>query len=264
MFCPNAVARSYYATFVMNPRPWACIALLLGAACASTAPAAGGGGGGEVAVIRHVDRVAAASASVPLAGARCRGRTGSCACRSGGGADDEESDPPPPGRKRFEVRLAADAGEATLESATLGRLQASGPQEACFYIDVDAGGSAAFTFVARADRPASGVAPRLRVAEYGPKGPWWYEVVAVDCIGPQGRCDRQGADAWSARTVKQRKRGRLDPCGSAVVSGLAWETSGGQADRDGGLFRDLTVRFTMEVKKFATQFAPGATECVPK
>ena len=31
-----------------------------------------------------------------------------------------------------------------------------------------------------------------------------------------------------------------------------------------GFFRDFTVTFEMEVKKFATQFAPGSTECVPK
>jgi hypothetical protein len=49
-----------------------------------------------------------------------------------------------------------------------------------------------------------------------------------------------------------------------VVHKLRWDSSGGQSDRDGGLFRELTVRFALEVKKFATQFAPGSTECVPK
>jgi hypothetical protein len=237
----------------------AAVFFFLGTGCASAA--AKDTGAGDVAVVRHVDRVEGASASVPLAGARCRGRTGSCACRA---ADEAETDPPAEGRKRFEIRLSADGGTAALESATLGRFQSAGPQEACFYVDMPGGTSADWAFVARADRPQNGVGPRLRVAEYGPKGPWWYDVIAIDCVGQQGRCDRQGVDTWSARTVKQRKRGRLEPCGSAVVTGLAWETSGGQADRDGGLFRDLTVRFTMEVKKFATQFAPGSTECIPK
>src|SRR4051812_36128321 len=118
MFCPNPVARSYYATFVMNPRPWACIALLLGLACGSSSRA--GTSGGDVTAIRHVDRAAGGSAWVPLAGARCRGRTGACSCRTGAD-DDVESDPPAQGRKRFELRLAADGGVATLESATLGR-----------------------------------------------------------------------------------------------------------------------------------------------
>jgi len=160
--------------------------------------------------------------------------------------------------------MAADGGEAVLDSATLGRFQAAGPQESCFYVDVPAGGQHEVAFTARATRPQEGLAPRLQMAEYGPAGPWWYDIVAVECTGPTGRCNRAGIDTWAARTSTQRKRGRLDPCGSAVVSKLLWETSGGQAERDGGLYRDLTVRFAMEVKKFATQFAPGSTECIPK
>ena len=85
----------------------------------------------------------------------------------------------------------------------------------------------------------------------------------MKCDGPQGKCDRQAADAWGA-AARQRKRGRLDPCGSTVLTKLNWDASGGQSQRDGGLFRDFAVRFTWEVKKFATQFAPGETECVPK
>jgi hypothetical protein len=82
----------------------------------------------------------------------------------------------------------------------------------------------------------------------------------VRCDGPNRRCNRDGADAWSAE-VKTRKRGRIDPCGSTVISRLTWDTSGGTSDRELGLFRDFTVKFTMEVKKFATQFHPGAPEC---
>ncbi len=101
------------------------------------------------------------------------------------------------------------------------------------------------------------------IAEYGPKGPWWYDVLQVRCAGPGLKCNRDAADAWSAE-AKTRKRGRIDPCGSAVISHLVWDTSGGTGDRELGLFRDFTVKFTMEVKRFATQFPPGATECVPK
>ena len=49
----------------------------------------------------------------------------------------------------------------------------------------------------------------------------------------------------------------MDPCGSLVVTGLDWETSGGLAHRDTGLYRDFSVRFDAEVKKFPTQFAPA-------
>jgi hypothetical protein len=241
----------------MTSRPWAWLAALLVACASSPAPTSDS----DVAVVRHVDRPAAAGTSAALAGARCQGRAQSCACRLPG--DDAEASPPPEGKKRLEIRLAADGGSATLDGG-LGHFAASGPQETCFYIDVPAGQTSDVVFAASADRPAAGVAPRLRLAEYGPKGPFWYPIIDVECKGQQGRCDRAGADAWAARNLKERKRGRLDPCGSAVVTKLVWDSSGGQADRDGGLYRDLTVKFALEVKKFATQFAPGSTECVPK
>jgi hypothetical protein len=212
-----------------------------------------------VAVVRHVDKTVGGSASTPLAGARCKGRR-SCVCRVG---HEAESEPPAEGMKRLEIRLAADGGAAALEGG-LGHFEAVGPQESCFYVDVPAGHTTDVKFSAHADKPDAGVAPRFRMAEYGPKGPYWYEIIDIDCKGQQGRCDRQGADAWAARNLKERKRGRLDPCGSAVVTKLRWDTSGGEADRDGGLYRDLAVSFGLEVKKFATQFAPGSTECVPK
>jgi hypothetical protein len=245
----------------MSPRPWAWVLFPLFSAIACASPAAQPSSS-EVAVLRHVDRVTLSSASVPLAGERCKGGGMSCRCRVPG--DDTETEPPSEGHKRFEIRLSADGGTATLESVVLGRFQASGPAEACFYVDVPSGRTQDVAFIAKADRRDQGVSPRFRLTEYGPKGPFWYEIMNVDCIGSGGRCDKQGIDTWVARTVSQRKRGRLDPCGSAVVSKLAWETSGAQADRDGGLYPDLTVRFTLEVKKFATQFAPGSTECIPK
>ncbi len=165
--------------------------------------------------------------------------------------------------KRLEIRLSAGGGEATLKAPALGLFQASGAPETCFYIDVVSGSTNDWIFEAKEASTNSGVAPRLKLAEYGPKGPYWYDLLAVECAGSNGRCDRPTADAWM-RSMGRRKRGRLDPCGSGVVSGLRWDTSGGQAERDGGLYRDFSVRFALEMKKFATQFAPGSTECIPK
>jgi len=99
--------------------------------------------------------------------------------------------------------------------------------------------------------------------EYGPKGPYWYDVISVRCAGPNGKCNRDAADAWSAE-AKSRKRGRADPCGSSVISRLAWDTSGGVGNRELGLFKDITVKFTFEVKRFPTQWPPHAKECVAK
>jgi hypothetical protein len=196
-----------------------------------------------------------------LAGARCKGGP-PCACRQRNG-DVAESSPPDEAHKRFEIRLGALGGSATLDSPTLGHF-ASGSDEACFYIDVLPGTTNDLTFTARSATAEGGVAPELQIAEYGPKGPWWYDILQVQCAtGPGGRCNRDSAEAWGSE-AKTRKRGRIEPCGSAVISHLRWDTSGGTGERELGLFRDFTVQFTMEVKRFATQFHPGATECVPK
>jgi hypothetical protein len=246
----------------MTSRPWGWLVALFCCTCASPQPRPEP----EVATIRHVDKVApGAATTVPLAGARCQGGTasgtGSCACRLPG--DDAETEPPAEGMKRLEIRLSADGGRAALEGG-LGHFQVAGPQERCFYVDVRGGQTSDVSFKAHADRPLDGVAPRLTMAEYGAKGNHWYAIIDVECRGERGRCDKQGADAWGARNLRDRKRGRLDPCGSAVVKQLSWDSAGGEPDREGGFFRELTVRFALEVKKFATQFAPGSTECVPK
>jgi hypothetical protein len=200
--------------------------------------------------------------TVTMAGARCS--SGACQCREPG-HDDAETAPPSPGSKRFEIVISAVGGTAALDLTDLGRVAtgAAATGDTCAYIDVPAGSTHDAVFIAKESRLRQGVAPRLRIAEYGPKGPYWYDLVAVTCDGPNGRCDRKAADDWAA-TARRRSRGRIEPCGSAVVTKLAWETSGGQGERDGGLFRDFSTRFTMEVKKFATQFAPGSTECMPK
>jgi hypothetical protein len=214
----------------------------------------------DVTVVRHVDRADPDPPAARLAGARCQ--NGGCTCRQPG--DDTEKEAPADGSKRLELRLSVDEGEGQLESPTLGRFKASGVAETCYYLDVPVGSKAGFNFVGRAARPERGFTPRLKVSEYGPAGPFWYEIFSLECAGVSGRCDRLGADAWGERIKTSRKRGRNDPCGSLVVTGLNWETTGGLNERDAGFYRDFVVRFDIEVKKFATQFAPHSTECVPK
>jgi hypothetical protein len=234
---------------------------LAAAGCADTLSETGGGGGGGARTggdTVAAPRLAASASNANLAGARCHGTT--CSCRN---AHDVSAENPAPdeGHKRFEIRLGAEGGSATLESPTLGKFTAS--DEACFYVDVVPGTTHEVSFVAQEGQSGGGVGPQLDISEYGPKGPWWYDIVEVHCGGPGGRCNRDAADAWGA-DVKTRKRGRIDPCGSAVITHLHWDTSGGTGARELGIFRDFTVSFTMEVKKFATQFKPHATECVPK
>lgn len=196
-----------------------------------------------------------------LAGARCRGDV--CTCRSRVG-DPAENPPPDDAHKRFEIRIGAGGGAATLKSPTLGDFASGkGPNDACFYVDVVPGTTHELSFVAREARKEEGVSPVLEIAEYGPKGPWWYDVLNVKCGGADGRCSRDAADAWGAE-LKTRKRGRIDPCGSSVITNLRWDSSGGAGVRDLGQFADFQVTFSMEVKKFPTQFKPGSTECLPK
>jgi len=246
----------------------ASLVLVVGAVgCAGTSGASSGassGAGSSAPAGSGGHRSGAASTTATLVGARCQKGDGAghCSCRRPG--DTHAENPAPDAdHKRFEIRLGnEDGGDAVLDSPTLGRFEA-GSSETCFYVDVLPGTSHMMTFNAHEGRPTAGLSPTLRIAEYGPKGPYWYDVVEVHCRGALGRCTRDAAEEWGAE-AKGRKRGRIDPCGSSVVTHLGWDTSGGVGDRDSGLFRDLTVSFEMEVKKFATQFAPGSTECVPK
>jgi hypothetical protein len=263
----------------MRLRPWAdgsaagavftaLAALFCLSSCASSSaappapppPSPGGATPEGVTTVKHVDNVTPV-ATPTLVGRRCPAGQASCKCRT---PDDAAEDPPPPdGQKRLEIRMSVHGGEGVLQAPTVGRFTASGAADTCFYVDVPAGTKSAWTYVAKASNPDAGLAPRLTIFEYGPKGPFWYEIFAFDCVGVAGKCDGAGVAAWTGR-LKSRQRGRMDPCGSLVITGLDWETSGGLAHRDTGLYRDFSVRFDAEVKKFATQFPPHATECIPK
>lgn len=196
-----------------------------------------------------------------LRGARCAAGKPSCECRA---PDDvSESQPPPAGMKRLEVRLSFHGGRGSLASPSLGLLPAADVADTCYYLDVPAGSTHDLRFVGKANHETTGFTPKLAIAEYGEKGPFWYEVLKVDCVGVGGRCDKAGVEAWTA-SLRVRKRGRIDPCGSMVVTALKWDTSGGLAHRDEGYYRDLAVTFALEAKKFTPQFPPHSTECVPK
>ena len=233
----------------------ALLAAVAGVAGCSGSTAAGPGSSGSTAV-RALEKPGARDAN--LAGARCKGGA-PCTCRNKNG-DVAEAPPPDEAHKRFEIRLAGIGGGAALDSPTLGHFTA-GEKEECFYIDVLPGTTNDVVFTAAEATKEAGIGPALDIAEYGPKGPWWYDVINIRCPGPNGRCNRDAADAWSAE-AKGRKRGRADPCGSSVISRLAWDTSGGVGNRELGLFKDLVVKFTFEVKRFPTQWPPRAKECV--
>jgi hypothetical protein len=241
-------------TRLAAPALYAAAAMAGCSGSAASAPAAAGASGRPTAALESPG-----ARDANLAGARCKGGA-PCKCRDRLGDKAPEAPPPDDQHKRFEIRLAGAGGGATLDSPTLGHFAAI-DDEACFYIDVLPGTTSDVSFTATEGHKEGGVGPFLVIAEYGPKGPWWYDVVTVRCVGPDGKCNRDAADAWSAE-AKGRKRGRIDPCGSSVISHLTWDTSGGVGNRELGLFKDLKVKFTMEVKRFATQWPPHSKECL--
>jgi len=192
-----------------------------------------------------------------LVGKRCTDAT--CRCRS---PQDGAEDPAPgPGKKRIEIRLSATNGRVALDSPSVGHFQQDGPQQACYYVDLDSDAIHEFHLDSREDTPGGGVVPYLHISEYGPSGPYWYEIVEIACGQGARSCDLELAREWADGWLAKRKRGRLDPCGSMVVSGLRWTTSGGEEAHKGGLLRDFEASFSLDVKKYATQFPPGASEC---
>ena len=244
---------------VVAPAAFGCSASVASGAAGttSTGPSSSSSSSRSSAPLAAIEEPGARNAN--LAGARCKSGA-PCVCRQRVGGDKAENPPPDEAHKRFEIRLAGVGGGAVFDSPTLGHF-AAGSDEACFYIDVLPGTTSDVVFTAVEGKKEGGVGPVLDIAEYGPKGPWWYDVLNVHCEGPEGRCNRDAADAWSG-VAKGRKRGRADPCGSSVISHLQWLTSGGNGDRELGVFQDFQVKFTMEVKRFPTRWPPHAKECV--
>jgi len=157
--------------------------------------------------------------------------------------------------------MSAANGRVALDSPSAGHFEHAGLEEACYYVDLEVSLIHDFHLDSQEGESGRGVTPHVHISEYGPAGPFWYDIVDITCgTGARG-CDPSLARDWGESWLASRRRGRLEPCGSIVVTGLKWTTSGGQAAENGGLLRDFEATFSLEVKKFATQFPPGATEC---
>jgi hypothetical protein len=234
----------------MAARPWSlplALALLLSACTAW-----------KVDYRRARAQKASPRGPVPvLAGKRCH--DGACRCR--GPRDAAEEPPPAAGSKRIEIRLSALDGRVKLDSPSAGHFEQEGGEEACFYVDLAVNLSHDFHLDSEEGRTDGGVTPRLRIAEYGPAGPYWYDILDISCGQGASGCNLESAREWGEAWRAQRKRGRLDPCGSISVSGLKWTTSGGSQAEKGGPLRDFEASFALDVRKYATEFAPGASQC---
>jgi hypothetical protein len=225
--------------------------LLLGLGCAHK---------DEVETVRHVD-MAAPTLSMPLAGARCEG--GRCTCRRPG--DQVETLPPGEGLKRYEIRMKSHGGDVVLDSPTVGHYRyPGGDDEQCLYIDLAESSTHQFTIESHELQKGQGMAPAVHIAEYGLLRHTWYDVIDIACGIAQHHCDPITADFWRDEWTTKRKRGRLDPCGSTVVSSLRWDTSGGLHMQDGGALRDFRVQFKLQVKGFTPELPPNDPRCIPQ
>jgi len=193
-----------------------------------------------------------------LASGHCTG--GACVCRGPG--EKKESPEPGPGKKRIEIRMAGYHGSLTLDSPTVGHFEHKGNEEACYYVDLDIDTLYTFHVASKEEKEGRGVTPSVHISEYGVFGHYWYDVVDVTCGIGERACDPGLAREWGQGWMEKRKRGRLDPCGSLVVVGLKWGTSGGQAEANGWALRDFNADFGLEVKKFPTEFPPNSRECM--
>src|SRR3954463_1464397 len=126
------------------------------------------------------ERTVPTSTTLPMAGSRCVGNA--CTCREPG-ANEVETVPPAEGMKRLELRMSAEGGVAAVELSGLGRLAVAGAPEVCAYVDVPAGSVHQVEYTAKETSKGLGVAPRLQIAEYGPKGPYWYDLMSIVCDG---------------------------------------------------------------------------------
>jgi len=146
----------------------------------------------RVGIALGPERDVATKTTVPLAGSRCA--NGTCQCREAG-ANEPETAPPADGMKRIEVRMSAAGGVAAADISGVGIVAVAGAPEVCAYIDLPAGSVHDVDYIAKETAKGQGVSPRLKIAEYGPKGPYWYDMMSITCDGPGGRCDRAATDA---------------------------------------------------------------------
>lgn len=200
----------------------------------------------------------AAETRAELAGARCQG--GICSCRSGG-ADDEETSAPEEGRKRFEFRVGTSPGTAWVivdKGEREQRLYKSGQRaEDCFYLDLAPGPhEIVVRGKAAASEPEGGVGLMVRIAEYHPGGPAWYDAFRFECGFP-GPCDVDTLKSWK-REAERNRRSYRDPCGTSRITALGWET-GRMPDAQHP--EEVQLRFTLHVGQRAPEHPPEDPTC---
>jgi hypothetical protein len=186
-----------------------------------------------------------------LVGHRCSGST--CTCRADG--DDAEQQPPAEGLKRFEFRVGTVTGRAwvTVDKNEVLHKDVERAED-CFYLDLPAG-KHTVAIRAKGQNEEGGVGVALRIKEHNAKGPWWYDSFTMEC-GVPGPCTREVLEAWK-KEIDTNRRALRDPCGSARIQSLQWETG---RMPDSLHPEEVMVNFLLAVPNFDARGAPGS-EC---
>jgi hypothetical protein len=196
----------------------------------------------------------AAATNASLAGHRCSGQA--CTCRGDAEGDAAEQQPVPEGYKRFEFRVGTVTGMAWVTVAGKEVLHKDVQRaEDCFYLDLPAG-KHTVALRAKGQNPEGGVGFALRIKEHNPKGPWWYDSFTLEC-GIPGPCTREVLVAWK-KEIDSNRRALRDPCGSARIQSLGWETG---RMPDALHPEEVSVNFLLSVPPIDPTEAPGTETC---
>jgi hypothetical protein len=163
----------------------------------------------------------------------------------------EAGAPEAPGLKRFEIRLGPTPHDlwATLSGRVL--YKSSERPEMCFYVDLEPG---AHVIDVRASQ-ASGVSAALAIAELGTATKSAYDTFRFAC-GPGGVCSYEELDGKKAEY--QGAKNAHDPCGSAKVKQVVWDT---RRSADQPVPSEFAMRFVLQIYKFQPDKPHGDPSC---
>jgi hypothetical protein len=194
------------------------------------------------------------SAAITVAGARCRG--GACTCRGGDqpstGSAPAEEGAIAPGQKRFEVRTGrgVDPLRVTVEGRGTLVKGTEAAESACAYVDLPPGRHRV-RLHAQAKNPDAGMAPAMSISEYGEGTQTWYDTFRFEC-GLNEPCTKDDLHDF-VTSMRQHRRGIVDPCGSVRIEKLHWSSE----RSPGARLEDLDLEFVLDVHAFAPRRAHG-------
>lgn len=202
----------------------------------------------------------AAKTTIRLATGRCKGQT--CACRSLASNDTAKELGIPTGYKRFELRLPKTPSSLWVSIDHWGVYYKAPNQLApqCFYVDLDPGRHRVTLHGENRDLEV-GLQTGLTIYEYGePRdgGPGWYRSFHFACGVGASSCTKD--ELIDFRAAQQKlPRGVLDYCGSVMVKGVSF--GGTRAQKGDTTYRDMTLRFSLQVYEFEPHWPPRSPKC---